>query len=96
MVNVGEVWRAQLVKSSLLTSTLEPLGFFRSFKVCSDAREGVGCGKLPHLFVPSKIATLVPEFAVDDLTLNRSATLVPEFAVTCPWAEHPDNDNNFN
>ena len=34
-------------------------------------------GKLPHLFVPSKIATLVPEFAVEDLALDRSATLVP-------------------
>ena len=25
-------------------------------------------GKLPHLFIPSKTATLVPEFAVEDLT----------------------------
>ena len=38
-------------------------------------------GKLPHLFVPSKVATLVPEFAVEDLPLGRTATLVPEFAV---------------
>ena len=38
-------------------------------------------GKLPHLFVPSKIATLVPEFAVEDLPLSRTATLVREVAV---------------
>ena len=38
-------------------------------------------GKLPHLFIPSKTATLVPEFAVEDLSLSRTATLVPEFAV---------------
>ena len=38
-------------------------------------------GKLPQLFIPSKTATLVPEFAVEDLPLDRNATLVPVFAV---------------
>ena len=38
-------------------------------------------GKLQHLFIPSKTATLVPEFAVEDLPLSRTAALVPEFAV---------------
>ena len=38
-------------------------------------------GKLPHLFIPSKTATLVPEFAVEDLPLGRDEVLVPEFAV---------------
>ena len=33
-------------------------------------------GKLPHLFIPSKTATLVPEFAGEDLPLDRIATLV--------------------
>ena len=32
-------------------------------------------GKLPHLFIPSESATLVPEFAVNDL----------------PWAESSDD-----
>ena len=41
----GEVRTAQLDKSTLLTSTLVPLGSFRSIKVCSDAKERVGCGK---------------------------------------------------
>ena len=36
-------------------------------------------GKLPHLFIPSKTATLVPEFAVEDLHLVRTAALVPVF-----------------
>ena len=31
-----------------------------------------GNGKLPHLFIPSKPATLVPEFAVKDLPLSRT------------------------
>ena len=31
--------------------------------------------------VPGKTATLVPEFAVEDLPLGRTAALVPEFAV---------------
>ena len=34
-------------------------------------------GKLPHLFIPSKTATYVLEFAMEDLPLDRTATLVP-------------------
>ena len=30
-------------------------------------------GKLMHLFIPSKTATLVPDFAVEDLPLVRTA-----------------------
>ena len=40
----------------------------------------VSNGKLPHLFMPSKTETLVPEFA-EDLSLSRTTALVPEFAV---------------
>ena len=61
-----------------------PLGSFRSFKVCSDAKDRVGCGKngkLPHLSIPSKTATLVPEVAVEDLPLGRISALLPEVAV---------------
>ena len=29
-------------------------------------------GTLPHLFIPSKTATLVPAFAVEDLPLGRT------------------------
>ena len=46
-------------------------------------------GKLPHLFVLSKTAALVSEFAVEDLPW---AELQPRFLLlqwrTCPWAEH--------
>ena len=38
-------------------------------------------GKLPHLFIPTKTTTLVPEFAVEDLPLGRTAALVTGFAV---------------
>ena len=38
-------------------------------------------GMLPHLFIPSKTATLVPELAMENLPLGRIAALVPEFAV---------------
>ena len=38
-------------------------------------------GKLPHLYIPSKTAAWVPEFAMEDLPLSRTAALVPEFAV---------------
>ena len=38
-------------------------------------------GKLPHLFIPSKTATLVTELAVEDLSLDRTTTLVLAFEV---------------
>ena len=37
-------------------------------------------GKLPHLFIRRKTATLVPEFEVEDMSLVRTATLVLAFA----------------
>ena len=38
--------------------------------------------RLPHLFIHSKTATVVPEFAVEDhLPLDRTATSVSAFAV---------------
>ena len=37
--------------------------------------------KLLHLLIPSKIATFVPEFAVEDLPLMRTAALFSEFTV---------------
>ena len=50
--------------------------------------------KLPHLFIPCKTATLVSEFAVEDLP---SAELQPWFLLlqwrTCPWAERSDDDS---
>ena len=49
--------------------------------------------KLPHLFILNKTATLVPEFAVEDLPW---AELQPWFLrlqqKSCPWAEHSDDD----
>ena len=38
-------------------------------------------GKLPNLLIPSKTATLVPEFGVENLPLGSIIALVPEFAV---------------
>ena len=58
-----------------------PLG---SFNVCSDAEERrvrKAMEKLPHLLIRNKTATMVHEFAVEDLHLDRNAALVPEFAV---------------
>ena len=78
-MNFGEVSRAQLAKSTLLTSTLMPVGTFRSLKVYSEAKERVGAErneKLPHLSIPGKTAALNPEFAVEDLP---SADLQPRF-----------------
>ena len=53
----------------------------RSVQVLKRERGAENNGKLPHLFISSKTATLVPVFAVEDLPLDRTATLVPAFAV---------------
>ena len=38
-------------------------------------------GKLLHLFIPTKTATYISKFAMEDLPLGRNAALVPELAV---------------
>ena len=85
VVDFGEVRKAQLTNiHSPHLHVAAPGRTFRSFMVCSDAKERVGAesnGKFPHLFTPSKTSTLVPEFAVKGLPLGRTATLVPEFVV---------------
>ena len=76
LFHFGEVRRAQLAKTVLLTSTLEPLG---SFQICSDAKESgmrKATGSYRTYSVFSKTALLVSEFAVEDLP---SAKLKPRF-----------------
>ena len=84
VVNFGEVRRAQLAKSTLLTSTLGPLDLwdlFRSVQMAKREWVAKSNGKQPHLFHPSKTATFVPEFALEDLLLSKSVTLSPAFGV---------------
>ena len=85
MVNFGEVRMAQLAKSTLLTSTFVPpeifLELLRSLQMLKREWGAESNGKLPQLYIPSKTATFVPEFAMEDLPLGRIAALVPEFAV---------------
>ena len=79
-----EVRKAQLAKSTRLTSTLVPLGSFRIFQGLLKAKREWGAesnGNLPHLFIPTKTATLVPEFAAEDQPLGRTTALVPELAM---------------
>ena len=62
-VNFGEVRRAQLAKSTLLTSMMVPWDFFRSLKVCSGAKERVGCGKQREATAPiQSLVKLQPWF----------------------------------
>ena len=49
-------------------------------------------GMLPYLIIPSKTATLVPEFAVKEFPLGRTAAMMPGLQWrTCPWAEYSDD-----
>ena len=52
-------------------------------------------GKLPHLFIPSNTATLIPDFAVEDClwTVLQSWFLRSQW-MTCPLAEHSDDDDD--
>ena len=85
MVKFDDVRMAHVAKSTLLTSTLVNLGNFLNllFSVQMLNREwgAESNRKLPRPFIPSKTATLFPEFAMGDLPLDRTATLVPAFAV---------------
>ena len=52
-------------------------------------------GKLPHLFIPSITATLVPEFAVEDLTSAELQPWVLRLQLRpYPWPEHSDDDDD--
>ena len=97
MVNFDEVLRALLAKYPVLTSTLVPLGSFQIFKVCQMLKGEWGTesnGKLSHPSIPSETAAWVPEFAVEDLPLNRTVALVPEFAVKdLPLGKYSDDDD---
>ena len=76
-MNFGEVRMAQLATSTLLTSTLVPL---RSFKVYSDAKERVGCGKQREAIAPiQSLVKLQPWFLSLQWNNLPSAELQPRF-----------------
>ena len=78
VMNFGEVRRAQLAKSTLVTSTLVHLGSFQMLKRVWGVESN---RKLLHLFIPGKTAALVPEFVVEDLPSAELQPWVPAFAV---------------
>ena len=85
MENFSEVRGPQLAKSTLphLHAYASGISLYLlvSVQILNREWDAESKGKLPHLFIPSKFATLVPEFAVRDLPLARTAASVPEFAV---------------
>ena len=50
---------------------------------------------LQHLFIPSKTATWVPEFAMEDLPLGTIAALVPEFCSEGPALRQNTTDDDI-
>ena len=75
---------AQLAKSTLLTSSWSPgisSDLLRSLQMLKREWGAESKGKLSDLFISSKTAAWIPEFAVEDLPLGRITALVPEFAV---------------
>ena len=80
MVNFGEVRRAQLAKSTLAhLHAGAPEIFSNTLRSVLMLKRDWGADsnrKVPHLFIPSKTAALVLEFAVEDLP---SAELQPWF-----------------
>ena len=74
VVNFGEVRRAQLAKSTLLTSTLVTLGSFQIFKASSDAKESGLQNATGSYRTYSSLVKMQPRF----LSLQWK---------TCLWAE---------
>ena len=74
---------AQLAKSTRLHAVAPGIfsDLLRSVQMLKRECGAKNNEKLPHLFISSKTANLVPEFAVEDLLLGRTAALVPEIAV---------------
>ena len=69
----GEVWRAQLVKSTHLTSRLVSLESFLSLRSVQDAKySGVqkGMGSYRTYSISGKTAGFIPEFAVEELHMQ--------------------------
>ena len=79
VVNLCEVRKTQLAKSTFLAPCWCPWNHFRCFKVYSYTKErerewsAESHGKLLHLFIPGKTAALVHEFAVEDLPRQNSS-----------------------
>ena len=74
---------SEFIRMALTIFTSEPFNLYTNLAERN--------GKLPHLFIRSKTATLVPKFAVEDLPLGRTAALVPEFAVK-DLSDNPTNE----
>ena len=69
---------------------------WRTFRMLKREWNAKSNEKLPHLFIPSKTATLVLEFAVEDRPLAElQHKLLSLQWKTSPWAQHPDVDNNW-
>ena len=88
----GEVRRAQLAKFTLLTPALLPLG---SFKVCSDAKERVGCREQREVTAPiQSLVELQPWFLSFWWKTCLRQKLQRSFLRlqwrTCPWTELSD------
>ena len=93
VVNFGEVRKVQLAKSTILTSALVPLDLFRSFTVCSDAKEIVRCWKQGESTAPiQSLVKLQPWFLSLQWKTCLCAQQQPRFLGlqwrTYPWVEH--------
>ena len=84
-MNFGEVRSDQLAKFYSPHLHAGAPGIFsdvlRSVQMLKREWSAESNGKLPHLFIPSKTVTMIPEFAVDDPLLGRTVVLVPEFVM---------------
>ena len=81
MVNFAEVQRAQLAKSTLLTSSLVPLG---SFSACSDAKESY------WTFSNKQISeTIFPNtlwYEMNEAFMAGVMIFIEQFRARSPWS----------
>ena len=96
VVNFGEVRRAQLAKSTLLTSTLVPLRSSQNLRSVQMLKREWGAennGKLPHLFKSQvKLQTWFLSLRKACHRQNCKHRFLCLQWRTCPWAEHSDDE----
>ena len=96
------ILQKKIIKICLKKPMQYPSDLLRSVQMLKREQCAESNRKLQHLFIHSKTATSVPEFAVEDLPLDKTATLVPAFAVkdlpmgtTHDGDEDDDQDDNY-
>ena len=98
MVNFGNVRRIPISQIHIPHLHVEASGIFsdlsRSVQMLEGEWGAESKGKLPHVFIPGKTATLVPELAVEDLPSSELQSWFCDCSERPGLGQHSDDDFN--